>query len=389
MKTKFALVLSGGGFNGAFQVGALKYISENWKEISGFDTPMKFDIISGVSTGAINGALVAMNELDLLHNLWINQIGKLGASEIYSSDFIDTKSTADKLKFKLDITQLSKRLNLKVDLKLGLWNKLGLIFSKDKRTELFKDIFTQLEKSVQANLKNFRSIADNTPLFNKLSQYLNRKKIIDTKYTCGFVSLNTGAYHSVCQDDFLTDKDFVNGVLASTSIPAIWKPVDKVSFYERSTVINAHNNVDGGIINVSPLGDVINMINEDDQECIYKIIVINCNSGIPKYETFSNKSIGAILARSVYELTLTEVFNNDVNHFLQINDLIKQIEVANSKIVLKTAQNRPMKAFDAVIINPSRTFELGNPLVANEKLIYQRMAHGFEQAVKSFTSPKS
>ena len=80
MKTKFALVLSGGGFNGAFQVGALKYISENWKAISGLDTPMKFDIISGVSTGAINGALVAMNELDLLHNLWINQIGKLGAS---------------------------------------------------------------------------------------------------------------------------------------------------------------------------------------------------------------------------------------------------------------------------------------------------------------------
>lgn len=31
MKTKIALVLSGGGFNGAFQVGALEYLKQNWK----------------------------------------------------------------------------------------------------------------------------------------------------------------------------------------------------------------------------------------------------------------------------------------------------------------------------------------------------------------------
>ena len=34
-KKKIALVLSGGGFNGAFQVGALNYINENWKKITG------------------------------------------------------------------------------------------------------------------------------------------------------------------------------------------------------------------------------------------------------------------------------------------------------------------------------------------------------------------
>ncbi|MBI1836434.1 MAG: patatin-like phospholipase family protein [Flavobacteriia bacterium] len=384
MKKKFALVLSGGGFNGAFQVGALRYIRENWKNITGLDTPMKFDIISGVSAGAINGSLVAMNEFDLLHNLWVNQIGKNGASEIYSSEFIDTKSKEDKLKFKLDIKQLAKRLNLNLDFNIGIFEKVGMLFSSKKRKEIIDRVIEELENSLKSNLKNFKSIADNTQLATKLSSYLNRSKIKNTKFSCGFVSLNTGAYHSVSHENFLSNTDFINGVLASASIPAIWNPVDKISFFDGRNFINSHNNVDGGIINVSPFGDVIKMISEDEDECTYQIIAINCNSGIPNYEPFSNKSIGAIAVRSIYELTLTEVFQNDINHFLQINDIAKQVQLVDNKIVLTNSLNRPIKAFEATIINPAFSFELGSPLVANENLINKRIAHGYEQAVRTF-----
>jgi len=384
MKKKFALVLSGGGFNGAFQVGALRYIRENWKSISGLETPMKFDIITGVSAGAINGALVAMNEFDLLHNLWVDQIGKNGASEIYTSEFLDTNSKEDKLKFKLDIKKLAKRLNLNLDLKLGLFEKVGMLFSSKKRKEIIDRIVEEFESKLKCKLRNFRSIADNSPLASKLSSYLHRSKIKDTKFSCGFVSLNTGSYHSVSHENFLSDDDFVNGVLASASIPAIWKPVDKVSFFDGRNFINSHNNVDGGIINVSPFGDVIKMISEDEEECTYQIIAINCNSGMPNYEPFSNKSIGAIAVRSIYELTLTEIFQNDINQFLQINDIVKQVQLVDSKIVLKNALNKPIKAFEAIIINPAFSFELGSPLVANENLINKRIAHGYEQAVRTF-----
>lgn len=381
MKTKFALVLSGGGFNGAFQVGALKYIQDNWKTISGLETPMKFDIVSGVSAGAINGALVAMNELDLLHQLWIDRIAKLGASEVYTSEFIDTETKQDKLKFKFDLKDLAKRLSIRVDLNLGLFEKLGMLLSKAKRQAVIDELTAKLSDSVKANIRNFRSIADNAPLHEKLKQYLDRSKIKDTVFTCGFVSLNSGVYHSVQHEDFLTDEDFVNGVLASSAIPVIWNPVDKVSFYRGRDLVNSHNNVDGGIMNVSPLGDVIKLISDDPEDCRYKIIVINCNCGVPQYEAFSNKSIGAIAARSIYDLAVTEIFNNDVNHFLQINDLVKQVEWLDKG--LKSADGRRIKAFDAVVISPEVSYDLGSPLVANEKLIYQRMAHGFQQAGKA------
>ena len=103
---KFALVLSGGGFNGAFQLGALNYLHDNWKKITGLSSPMKFDIIAGVSVGAINGSMIAMNKLGTLNQLWLDKIAKKGASEIYTSDFIDTNSKGDNLKMKLDIVKL-------------------------------------------------------------------------------------------------------------------------------------------------------------------------------------------------------------------------------------------------------------------------------------------
>ena len=66
---------------------------------------------------------------------------------------------------------------------------------------------------MKANLSNFKSIADNTPLNDKLKQYLDRSKIKDCIFKCGFVSLNTGTYHGVTQNDFATS----NGLGAGCS----------------------------------------------------------------------------------------------------------------------------------------------------------------------------
>jgi NTE family protein len=380
MKTKYALVLSGGGFKGAFQVGALKYLKENWQKITGLASPMKFDIISGVSAGSINGSMLAMGKFDLLEELW-QLIGENGASEIYTSEFIDTDSKEDKLKFKFDILSLIKRFNLKIDINLNFFQKLEMIFSKSKRKEVVQELIQKIGESLKENYKNFRSIASNKPLLEKLKLYLDRNKIEGTVFTAGFVSLNTGTYNCVKHSEFATNEDFVNGVLASTAIPLVWEPVDKVKFIKNGMLQNSHNNVDGGLMNVSPLGDVIRLIEEDSEDCKYKVIVINCNSGIPKYENFSNKGIGAIAARSAYELTLNEIFNNDIDHFVRINDLVKHFEVA--QVELKNPNGRVIKSFEAMIINPDSSVDLGSPLAANEKLIQQRIQHGFDQASKS------
>ena len=107
MAKKTALVLSGGGFKGAFQVGALKYLKNNWSRIELSGSPMKFDLIAGVSVGSLNGVLVASDKFTELEKLW-EDVAKNGVEEIYTSDFIDTKSSADTVQFKINFSSIFK-----------------------------------------------------------------------------------------------------------------------------------------------------------------------------------------------------------------------------------------------------------------------------------------
>ena len=51
----YAIALEGGGARGAYQVGAWKALSE---------AGIKYNAVSGTSVGALNGALMAMRDLD-------------------------------------------------------------------------------------------------------------------------------------------------------------------------------------------------------------------------------------------------------------------------------------------------------------------------------------
>jgi len=55
-----ALILSGGGARGAYEAGAVRTLLEH----------ERFDIICGTSIGAINGTLVAQDEVEKLEALW-------------------------------------------------------------------------------------------------------------------------------------------------------------------------------------------------------------------------------------------------------------------------------------------------------------------------------
>lgn len=62
-----ALVLSGGGAKGAFQFGALQYIEEEWKPAH---PEFEYNVIAGVSVGALNGVMLAMGKYQELKKLW-------------------------------------------------------------------------------------------------------------------------------------------------------------------------------------------------------------------------------------------------------------------------------------------------------------------------------
>ncbi len=374
-KKKYALVLSGGGFNGAFQLGAINFINDNWEKITGLKGKMKFDLIAGVSVGAINGSMIATNQLGLLNDLWLDKIAKNGVSEIYTSDFIDTSDKGDDLKMKLDFEAIRQRLVPEFSLDLGFLDKLRLIFSKKKRKAILGKTFKQFADSLKLNLPNFQAIADNTPLKLKLNQYLDRSKIRDTKFMCGFVSLDNGQYRSVLHSDFSSNDDFIKGVLSSACIPMVYEPVKKVSFRNKENAETSINNIDGGVNNVSPLGDVINYINADPGSD-YKIIIVNCHSGSNIPKDFSKKNVAQIATRALYEIAFTEIFNNDIKHFLKINDLVKQAKSWYNDIALFDSGSTLLKEFETIVIQPDKNIDLGNGLVANEKLINLRAHHG-------------
>ena len=377
---KVALVLSGGGFKGAFQVGALKYLKENWEKFDPGNSTMKFEVVAGVSVGSLNGLLVASDKFDELETLW-GSVAKNGVEEIYKSGIIDTRpdpgNPDPQLKMSLNWDTV-KRLFPKT-LKHIIWR---FVFDRDAFSSAFREDFT-----------NFKSIADNSPLKDKLKTYAKKADIKNCVYICGYVSLNDGRYYSAKHTDFINDSDFLNGVLASTAMPIIWNPVDK---------INTKNGqqkylVDGGIRNVSPLGDVIREINSDTSPEEYTIIIINCSSGEISEDNYEQKNIAQIALRSLNDIAITEVFNNDLGEFIDKNYILKQIKdkLPNEDIYdydySGRKQGKILKPFNTIIIQPSGDV-LGDTLLANDVLINRRIEHGrqkAEEALKQYQQDKS
>lgn len=61
MNTKVCLILSGGGSNGIIQVGYLKYF---------YEKGIEFEVITGTSTGALQGAMYAQERFNDLLKIW-------------------------------------------------------------------------------------------------------------------------------------------------------------------------------------------------------------------------------------------------------------------------------------------------------------------------------
>lgn len=377
---KYALVLSGGGFKGAFQIGALRHLKKHWSIVNPGSPEMKFDIVAGVSVGSLNGVLTASNQFDELEKLWLD----IGANveNIYTSDFIDTKNQSDQLKVTLNLKRIKERFIPGFKLRLPFWKLFG---SKEK---LFNKILEMIENEFSANFKKFKSIADNTPLKNRLKELVSRDRIKDCIYRCGFVSLNDGKYYSYRHTDFTTDDDFRNGILASTAMPIVWEPVGRIFVDDRGQPKTISQSVDGGIRNVSPLGEVIDEINADVPDADYTIVIINCNSGAVEEEKYEEKNIAGIALRSLNDIAITEIFNNDITEFLRINDIIDQVrsvhpgfEIRNYKIFQgRTAEI--LRPFKTIIIQTNPNV-LGDPLVANGALNAHRIAHGEQKAAEA------
>lgn len=88
---KVALVLSGGGGKGAYEIGV-------WKALKEFGIDKKITAIAGTSVGALNAALFLQGDIDIAEEVWRNisneKILKIDKTEILKKLLIETGVTS-------------------------------------------------------------------------------------------------------------------------------------------------------------------------------------------------------------------------------------------------------------------------------------------------------
>lgn len=274
-----ALVLSGGGSKGAFQLGALQVLD---------DAGITYDCVAGVSVGALNGAMVAAERLARLAEIWQT----ITREDVYR----------------------------------GRWP--WVLFNV---------------------LAGRRGLYDHTPLLELIRREVD-SDAIDIPLEIGVVKLESGDYIRVRP----SSPRFEELLFASATIPIIWPP----------HVIGGESFVDGGLRDITPLGDVVDRNPR-------RIVIITTE---PRDKPPASMAPGNFIevARRSLDIVLDETFQNDIRTFLRINRLVEQAEAEG--VTLEAPNGRPYRFFDHLIIEPEQP--LGSGLDFTRSRLDERLAKG-------------
>ena len=319
---KVALVLTGGGAKGAFQFAAEKYA----REAMGY----KWDVIAGVSVGALNGAMLAMGKYQELDEIWNHTLMR---ERIYTGD-------------------------------LGSWTLLG--FALKQLPGLL---------GLSPRLVESRAILGNGPLRRLIDRHFQRDRVtIDLRI--GVVSLETGRYYvyklvngEVYErrdrgghtGDYMyahvDDATFKQIILASTTIPVVWAP---------QAIGMLGSAVDGGIRNINPIGDVLDTLQSPDDE----VVVISCDPKEPPQTR--TPQTGVQVAKRSLDLVLAEIVRTDIREFERINFIVRQAE--EKGVTIENERGDPFVSYKATVIQPDEP--LDDALDFSPDAIKRSMAKG-------------
>jgi len=268
---KRAVVLAGGGARGAYQVGMLRELVIN----QGID----FDIIRGVSVGALNAAFLAQapiagnslanlqQKVEALHRLWTMEIR--GNSSVYEN-------------------------------RVG--GAPGLALGAD-------------------------SIYSLEPLEGLLKKHLSLTALRSSgrNFAVGTVSLVSGAY----QEWWPEDEHFIKRVLASASIPVVFP---QVTFKDEHEVL-----VDGGVRNITPLASAFATKPDEIYVLLTSQLLMEGESfsdnAVQKmpYEKWRDNLAGTrvsgldVLKRTV-EIIIDEIYLDDIRSAMRWSSLAEAVQ---------------------------------------------------------------
>lgn len=250
---KRALVLSGGAALGAFQAGFL------YKE------KKKYDLICGVSAGALNGAMVAQGKHEEMKDIW-NQFAIDRRNIFASKVFSDT--------------------------------------GKIKPISLLWEAITSWPSL---------NLADFSPLENLINTYIV-KNDIQTKLVIGATSLNNFSYYPISAG-MLDEENLRKLLLASSSFPGVFSPIKQIiGLYGQ----NYQQLADGGIGAGSSLSDAVNIIKRDySKPEEWHIDIINTSNSEASYRN-NPKNIIQVLWRTA-QILINNTKKKNLSLFLDRN----------------------------------------------------------------------
>jgi len=101
--------------------------------------------------------------------------------------------------------------------------------------------------------------------------------------------------------------------------------------------------VDGGVRNISPVGDVLDGLPDE-------IVIINCGPEVDPPLPKPPANVVEIGGRTL-DILLNQVFRSDMEQFVRINGLVKEAE--SHGLTLHNPKNgKPLKFFECKIIEP-------------------------------------
>jgi NTE family protein len=301
---KSALVLSGGGAYGAYEIGAIKALFEG-KCPSTSGIPLDPDIYSGTSVGNYNAAFLAMNEGGALESskrlraIWTDRVADNGdgrGNGVYRIrgnpfDYTDLRAPGSPL------GQLQRLLVDSASLGRAAAPRVLNLFSQERLLERMKDL---LNISAFLNVEPFRRLVEDT-----IKPYAIRASGKVLSVTA------TGWQTGIAQEfDFprMTNEETWAAIRASAAIPALFPPVklfDEVF-------------IDGGVVLNTPIGPSV-----DAGATTIHVVSLN-----PKMTELPESHIENTLDtfNRVYAAMLVSKVDEDVASARWINEGIEALE---------------------------------------------------------------
>ncbi len=247
---KTAVVLSGGGATGAYEVGVLKALCTGKAKVTEFQ-PFNPDIFSGTSIGSFNAAVLVSRSqaeghcpVEYLEKIWLDIIPKDGSTD-HNHVF---RFRADPLEFlgaelmsQNPLVPMGAFANDAAFLAQD-WFKRGLQFLKsrepvEKRTLELMDISTLISNEPETRLLAATIDAANLLRSPKIL------KMAATNWDSGGLAIFTNHLGTDEGEVLMPEELVVQAIQASTAIPGIFPPVE----------IDGAHYVDGGVVMNTPL----------------------------------------------------------------------------------------------------------------------------------------